>query len=124
VDPVDRPQDGDQTFLSVNCLLHSRGKFTLRFCPGGFIWIMLKERQLIAGDHMLETVFLLQTQDVQKLVGKCNTISLLGGIKSVRDSSEMKLLQSQVFLDNSQACDVGNSEVSSKKLTRRKRAFF
>jgi hypothetical protein len=73
---------------------------------------------------MLESVFLLPTQDVQKLAGKYDTISRLGGIKSVRDPSEVKPLQLQVFLYNSQACGLGDPEVSNKKLTRRKRTFF
>jgi hypothetical protein len=47
---------------------------------------------------MLETLFLLRTQDVQRLVGKGNTVLILGGIKSVRDPSEIKLSQSEVFM--------------------------
>jgi hypothetical protein len=47
---------------------------------------------------MLEAVFLLPIQDVQRLVGRCNTISLLGGINRARDPPEMKLSQSQVFV--------------------------
>jgi 5'-3' exonuclease len=73
---------------------------------------------------MLGAVILLPAQDVQKLVGRCDTIRLLGGIKSVGDSSETKLLQSQVFVENLQASGSGNPEVSSKKLPRRKRKFF
>jgi hypothetical protein len=72
---------------------------------------------------MLETVCLLPTQDVQKLAGKYNTISRLGGINSARDASEMKPSQSQLFMYNSQACGLGNPEISNKKLTKRKRTF-
>jgi hypothetical protein len=81
VDPIGRSQDGDRTFLSVHYLLYSRGKFILRFCAGGFISMMWKELRFVAGHPMLENLFLLPTQDVHKLAGKCNPISLLGGIK-------------------------------------------
>jgi hypothetical protein len=36
---------------------------------------------------MLETAFSLPTQEFQKLVGKCNTIPLLDGVKIVGDPS-------------------------------------
>jgi hypothetical protein len=41
-----------------------------------------------------------------------------------RDSSEMKLFQSQVFVYSVQACRLGNPEVLNKKFTRQKRTFF
>jgi hypothetical protein len=56
------------------------------------------KKQLVTRDYLLETVALPPTQEFQKLAGKYETIPLLGGIKSVRATSEMKLLQSQVFV--------------------------
>jgi hypothetical protein len=66
---------------------------------------------------MLETIFSLPTQEFQTLLEKCDPIPLLGGIKIVWDPPEMKVLQSQIIVQNSQAHSLSNPEVSNKNLT-------
>jgi hypothetical protein len=70
---------------------------------------------VVPGDNLFEIVLLLSMQDLHKLATKCDTISLLLGVKSVWHPSTMKLLKSQAFVQNSRTRLQHNPKVSRKK---------
>jgi hypothetical protein len=73
---------------------------------------------------MLETAFSLPTQEFEKLLGKCDTIPLLDGIKIVWNPSQVKLLESEIIVQHLHACSLSIPEVSSKNVAGQERSFI
>jgi hypothetical protein len=74
-----------------------------------------REARTRPGDYVFESVVLFWVQDLQKLAAKCDTVSLLRGIKSIWNPSKMELLKSQVFVQTLRARRLRNPEMLSKK---------
>jgi hypothetical protein len=70
---------------------------------------------LVPCDYLFEIVLLFSVQDLQKLAPKCDTISLLRGVKIVWYPSKMELLKSQLFIQNRRARRLRNPEVPNQK---------
>jgi hypothetical protein len=73
---------------------------------------------------MIKIVLLLSTQHFKKPAGKCDTLLLLSGIKSLWDPSKIEFLECQIFAQNTQARSLRNTEVSGEQLAGQERAFF
>jgi hypothetical protein len=72
---------------------------------------------------MIKIVLLLSTQHFEKRAGKCDTILLLIGIKSVWHPSKIEFLECQIFAQNAQAHSFRNPEVSGEQLAGQDRVF-
>jgi hypothetical protein len=73
---------------------------------------------------MIKIVLSLSTQHFEKRAGKCDTILLLSGIKSVWLPSKIEFLECQIFARNAQERSFRNPEVSGEQLAGQERAFF
>jgi hypothetical protein len=73
---------------------------------------------------MIKIILLLSTQHFEKRAGKCDTMLLLSGIKSMWHLSKIEFLECQIFAQNARAHSFRNPEVSGEQLAGQERAFF
>jgi hypothetical protein len=93
MDPVYIPQDRNQTFFGVKCLLGAcRTSISKRF-TSRIIKMTGKQPRLIPTDNLFEILSLFQGQELSKVTGKGHTLLLLTVVRSFWFRSEMKLLQ-------------------------------